>query len=199
MFEILKTVGWSAFPIFLCSLISTAVIIDKLVRLRKGKCIPVELADAEILDLLTHKPNLKKALAEHGQTPLGQLLAEIAKDPRKANPARLEKTGKVAVSNMERGLTALAVVATISPLLGLFGTILGMIEIFASQSSSGADVAQLAHGVSLALYNTAFGMAVAIPSLAALRSFRSQVQRISISLELICHNWLEQLEQGPKS
>ena len=100
----------------------------------------------------------------------------------------MEGAGRVVAHKMERYLSALATIASTAPLMGLFGTVIGMIEIFGAQvpsgGTSGANPAQLAHGISVALYNTAFGLIVAIPSLIFWRYFRARVDAYLLTLEL---------------
>jgi len=101
--------------------------------------------------------------------------------------ASMESTGRLVAHRLERYLNALATIASAAPLMGLFGTVVGMIEIFGSQaptSGTGGNPAQLAHGISIALYNTAFGLIVAIPSLIFWRYFRSRVDEYLLTLEL---------------
>jgi biopolymer transport protein ExbB len=95
----------------------------------------------------------------------------------------IEEAGRVATHDMERFLTTLGTIASISPMLGLFGTVVGMIEIFGAQNAGGAAPAELAHGISVALYNTAFGLIVAVPSMIAYRQFRSLVESFTIEME----------------
>jgi biopolymer transport protein ExbB len=109
----------------------------------------------------------------------------------------MEGAGRVAAHTMERYLSALATIASTAPLMGLFGTVIGMIEIFGAQAptggTSGSNPAQLAHGISVALYNTAFGLMVAIPSLIFWRYFRAKVDAYLLTLELASERLLRHL------
>ena len=97
----------------------------------------------------------------------------------------IEEAGLEVAQEMERYLTTLGTIATLAPLLGLLGTIIGMIEIFGVSTSSGVtDPAQLAHGISIALYNAAFGIIVAVPSLVFYRHFRSTVDSLIVQMEI---------------
>ena len=99
----------------------------------------------------------------------------------------MEGAGRMVAQRLEQYLSALGTIASAAPLLGLFGTVVGMIEIFGSQApggTSGGNPAQLAHGISIALYNTAFGLVVAIPSLIFWRYFRGRVDAYLLTLEL---------------
>ena len=117
---------------------------------------------------------------------VGRILAnglrhELA--PRDAMKEAMEDAGRAVAHHLEKYLTALGTIATVAPLLGLFGTVIGMIEIFGAQDGSGARPEQLAHGVSVALYNTAFGLMIAIPALIAYRYFRGRVDDYLVDME----------------
>jgi biopolymer transport protein ExbB len=111
----------------------------------------------------------------------------------------MEGTGRLVAHRLERYLSALATIASAAPLMGLFGTVVGMIEIFGAQtptgSATGGNPAQLAHGISIALYNTAFGLIVAIPSLIFWRYFRARVDGFLLTLELASERLARQLNQ----
>ena len=92
-------------------------------------------------------------------------------------------TGAAVAHELERYLTTLGTIASISPLMGLFGTVVGMIEIFGSQAPTGSNPMQLAHGISVALYNTGFGLVVAIPSMVFWRHFRALVNSFVLDMQ----------------
>ena len=95
----------------------------------------------------------------------------------------IDEAGRAVAHELERFLTTLGTIATASPLLGLFGTVIGMIEIFGSQSPTGSNPQQLAHGISIALYNTAFGIGIAVPSLILYRHFKNKVDGLVVEME----------------
>jgi biopolymer transport protein ExbB len=95
----------------------------------------------------------------------------------------IEEAGRGVASRLDRFLTTLGTIATAAPLLGLFGTVIGMIEIFGSQTPTGTNPQQLAHGISIALYNTAFGIGIAIPSLIFYRHFKNKVDTFVVEME----------------
>jgi len=95
----------------------------------------------------------------------------------------IEEAGRGVAHQLERFLTTLGTIATAAPLLGLFGTVIGMIEIFGSQSPTGTNPQQLAHGISVALYNTAFGIAISIPALIFYRHYRNKVDTYVVEME----------------
>jgi len=119
-------------------------------------------------------------------SPLGRVLAaglRNIKSSREVMKESIEEAGQAVTHNLERYLTTLGTIASIAPLMGLFGTVVGMIEIFGSQSPSGANPMQLAHGISIALYNTGFGLVIAIPSMIFWRHFRALVDSFVIEME----------------
>jgi biopolymer transport protein ExbB len=136
---------------------------------------------------------------------LGEVLASgfraLNSDPRCTEAdlrANMESTGRAVAHRLERYLNALATIASAAPLLGLLGTVIGMIEIFGSQSggtATGGNPAQLAHGISVALYNTAFGLIVAIPALIFWRYFRGRVDEYLLTLELAAERFARHLNQ----
>ena len=103
--------------------------------------------------------------------------------PRHVMKEAIEESGRAVAHELERFLTTLGTIATAAPLLGLFGTVIGMIEIFGSQSPSGTNPQQLAHGISIALYNTAFGIGIAIPALIFYRHYRNKVDGFVVDME----------------
>jgi biopolymer transport protein ExbB len=119
-------------------------------------------------------------------SPLGRIFAaglRNIKSTPEVMKESVEEAGRAVSHDLGRFLTSLGTIASISPLLGLFGTVVGMIEIFGSQSAVGNSPAILAHGISVALYNTAFGLIVAIPSMIFYRHFRSQVDSLTMEME----------------
>ena len=129
-------------------------------------------------------PELVTKTAEHG--PLGRILAAglaNVKSPRPVIKEVIEEVGRVVTHDLERFLTTLGTIAAMAPLLGLFGTVVGMIEIFGSQTAATSNPIALAHGISVALYNTAFGLIVAIPSMIFYRHFRATVDGLVVEME----------------
>ena len=119
-------------------------------------------------------------------SPLGQVLASGLRNYQSSRDVMkdaIEETGRTVTHELERFLTTLGTIATISPLMGLFGTVVGMIEIFGSQSPSGSNPIELAHGISVALYNTGFGLVIAIPAMIFFRHFRGLVEGFVVEME----------------
>ena len=192
MLSIIQAAGWPIWPLLLCSVVALALIIERLYHLREALVAPPTLLDEVISVSRTSLPSadVVNKLAENSV--LGRVLAaglrSVIADPRISEEAlrqNLENAGRTAVHGTERYLNALGTIAAAAPLLGLFGTVVGMIEIFGSQAPSGGSNPQLlAHGISTALYNTAFGLIIAIPSLMFYRYFRGRVDTFQLAMEI---------------
>lgn len=193
MFSIIQAAGWPIWPLILCSVVGLALVIERFISLRTRQVHPPTLVD-EVISVSQQgipSPDVLGKLA--ASSALGGVLAvgfrTLATDPRTVEADlrnAFETAGREAVHRLERYLNALGTIATAAPLLGLLGTVVGMIEIFASQApaSGGQNPQQLAHGISIALYNTAFGLIVAIPALMFHRYFRSRVETFRLGMEL---------------
>lgn len=120
-------------------------------------------------------------------SPLGQVFAaglRNARSPTAIVKEAIEESGHTVAIELERFLTSLGTIAIISPLLGLFGTVVGMIEIFGAQTPTGTNPLVLAHGISIALYNTAFGILIAVPAMIFYRHFRAKVDVMLVDMQL---------------
>lgn len=188
MFALIQAAGWPIWPIILASVIGMGIIGERLWALRLDMVAPRDLLPKVVQEY--QKSGVSKDMLAHlGQhSPLGQILAaglSNHKSSREIMKESLEEAGRVVAHDLDRYLTTLGTIASMSPLLGLFGTVVGMIEIFGSSSpTDGSNPAQLAHGISVALYNTAFGILVAIPSMIFYRYFRARVDALVIEMEL---------------
>jgi biopolymer transport protein ExbB len=186
VFAIVEAAGWPIWLLIIASVIAVALIAERLVFLRNKNIAPPGLLDETIQELKQRgvSDTLLSRLAEG--SPLGRIFAaglkNIKSSPEVMKEA-IEEAGRATTHELERFLTTLGTVASISPLLGLFGTVVGMIEIFGAQTATGNSPAVLAHGISVALYNTAFGLIVAVPSMIAYRHFRAQVDSLTIEME----------------
>jgi len=184
--EIIQAAGWPIWPIIFASLISLTIIVFRFLWMR-----PSQVAPGTLLSVVVQEYKQKGVSVEMlNQLAKGPLLGRIfaaglknVKSSREVMKESIEESGRAAAHELERFLTTLGTIASISPLLGLFGTVVGMIEIFGSQTPTGSSPAILAHGISVALYNTAFGLMVAIPSMIFYRYFRSQVETIVVDME----------------
>ena len=168
MIEIVKAAGWPIWPLLLASIISVALIIERLVALRRSKVVPAGLLQRAVGEFKRGADNSKLLEELERHSPLGRVLSSGLRNvsaSREIMKESIEECGNAVSHELNRYLTTLGTIASISPLMGLFGTVVGMIEIFGSQSPSGSNPQQLAHGISIALYNTSFGLIIAIPSL----------------------------------
>jgi len=178
VFAIVEAAGWPIWLLIICSVIAVALIVERLTFLRNKNVAPEGLLDETVHELTKHGVSdaMLTRLAE--DSPLGRVFAAGLKNV-KSSPEVM----KDSIDELERFLTTIGTVATISPLLGLFGTVVGMIEIFGAQTAIGNTPAALAHGISVALYNTAFGLIVAVPSMIFYRHFRAKVDSLVIEME----------------
>lgn len=188
MFTIIEAAGWPIWPILIASLISVMIIVYCLISLRESVISPKTLLPRIVQEFNKNgvTQELISKLSAKDAPLLGHILAaglRNAKNSRDVMKDSIEEAGRIAVHDMERFLTTLGTIASISPLLGLFGTMIGMIELFGSQSSAGANPTMLAHGISVALYNTALGLAVAIPSMIFYRHFRGKIEALVVEME----------------
>lgn len=193
MLSILIAAGWPVVPLLLCSIIALALIIERHLSLREARVAPPKLLEEVMSVTRSSLPNADTVNKLAENSVLGQLLAQgirAAQSESRIQEAALrsafEGAGREAIHRLERNLNALGTIASAAPLLGLLGTVIGMIEIFAasgSGTSAGSNPAELAHGISVALYNTAFGLIVAIPSLIAYRHFRTRIEEYILTLE----------------
>ena len=184
MYSILLSAGWPIWPLLFISIIGLAIVLERSWYLRQINIFPkdsLETAFGLCNQLLNQKSLLDTQINDLAQlSPASPLLACVLREKLNGSSAEgaLEELQAVAQTTwfkLDRYLGILATIATIAPLLGLFGSVVGMIEIFGSQGAiNGAgSPQQLAHGISVALYNTAFGLLIAIPALAAWRGLRA--------------------------
>ncbi|MEQ1673977.1 MAG: MotA/TolQ/ExbB proton channel family protein [Candidatus Nitrotoga sp.] len=186
MFAIIEAAGWPIWFLLIASVIALGLIGERLYTLRYRAVMPAHLLNDVIQDITTHGVNDEMLARLAADSPLGRIFAAGLKNVKNSPEVMkesIEETGRVVAHDLSSFLTALGTIASISPLLGLFGTMVGMIEIFGAQSATESAPAALAHGISIALYNTAFGLIVAIPSMIFYRHFRAQVNNLTIEME----------------
>ena len=188
MFAIIQAAGWPIWFLLLASVIAVALIIERTISLRSNKIIPPTLLD-QVVGVYQRQGVTEEVLERLAKdSPLGAVLAaglRSQKSSRYVMKEAIEEAGRAVAHQLERFLTTLGTIATAAPLLGLFGTVIGMIEIFGSQSPTGTNPQQLAHGISIALYNTAFGIAIAIPALIFYRHYKNKVDTFVVEMELL--------------
>jgi biopolymer transport protein ExbB len=186
VFAIVEAAGWPIWFLIFASVIAVGLITERLIYLRAGRITPPALLDEVVKELQQRGVSdaMLDKLIKH--SPLGRIFAAGLKNI-KSSPEimkeSIEEAGRACSHDLERFLTTLGTIASISPLLGLFGTVVGMIEIFGAQTTAGTSPAILAHGISVALYNTAFGLIVAIPSMIFYRHFRAKADSLTVEME----------------
>ena len=188
MFAIIQAAGWPIWFLLLASVIAVALIIERSISLRQTKILPPELL-GQVVTVYQRQGVTEEVLRKLAQdSPLGTVLAAALRNhkaERYIMRESIEEAGRAVAHDLERFLTTLGTIATAAPLLGLFGTVIGMIEIFGSQSpTGGSNPQQLAHGISIALYNTAFGIGIAVPALIFYRHFKNKVDGLVVEMEM---------------
>jgi len=185
--SLIQAAGWPIWPIIIASIVAMGIIGERMWTLRLSVISPKELLPKVLSEYKRGgvNPEMLARLQKH--SPLGRILAaglKNVKSSREVMKESIEESGRVVAHDLNRYLTTLGTIAALSPLMGLFGTLVGMIEIFGSNSPTGSNPAQLAYGISVALYNAAFGILVAIPSMIFYRHFRAKVDDFVIEMEL---------------
>lgn len=186
MFALIQATGWPIWPLLLASVIAVALIIERSVSLRRAKIVPPGLLEKVLADLRQKgvSPEMINRVSAHSA--LGQVLGAGLRNvnsSREVMKEAIEESGRAVAHELERFLTTLGTIASISPLMGLFGTIVGMIDIFASQSANGTNPQQLAQGISIALNTTGMGLVIAIPATIFWRHYRALIDGFVIEME----------------
>ena len=190
MYSILLSAGWPIWPLLIISILGLAIALERTWYLRQTQIFPKNCLES-VFSLANQIVASKSTVSEQqiaalaSLSPASPLLACALKEKLSGSSAEtaleeLQATAQATWQKLDRYLGALATIATIAPLLGLFGTVVGMIEIFGSQGTingAAGSPQQLAHGISVALYNTAFGLLIAIPALAAWRGLRAMANQ----------------------
>jgi biopolymer transport protein ExbB len=184
--EIIKAAGWPVYPLIIASIIAVAIIVERFWVLRKNVVAPDNLL-SEVSKMVAQGGITKENCAKLQQhSPLGEIFASAllnSKNSREVIKESIEETGRAVTHKLERGISTLGTIATVAPLLGLLGTVIGMVELFGAFTETGHDVAQFARGIAVALYNTAGGIVVAVPAMIAYRFFRSRIDGFIIEME----------------
>jgi biopolymer transport protein ExbB len=186
VFAIIQAAGWPIYFLLLTSVIAVALIIERAAALRRSKIVPSGLLASVVTDYRQRGVNDETVKRLNVHSPLGRVFAaglKNVKNSREVMKEAIEEAGRSAAHDLGRFLNTLGTIASISPLMGLFGTVVGMIEIFGSATGSGNNPQQLAHGISVALYNTGFGLIIAIPAMIFYRHFRSRVDGFAVEME----------------
>ncbi|TAL56554.1 MotA/TolQ/ExbB proton channel family protein [Pandoraea sp.] len=199
MFAVIKAAGWPIWPLLIASIVALALIVERTISLRRDRVLPPDVLDKALQ--LVRRPHAKSSEALEQMalaSALGKILvtgvrfvSQNPDAPRDVAKETIEETGRAVAHELERYLSALGTIASVAPLMGLFGTVVGMIEIFGSQTAAGTDPTQLAHGISVALYNTGFGLMIAIPAMIFYRYFRARVDAYLVELETQAVHFLD--------
>lgn len=202
MLELLIAGGWVMWPILLCSALALAIIIERFWSLRRSKVLPLDLGDEVRQWAASGRLDPKHIETLRGNSPLGAILAaaiEVRHRPREQMKERVEDVGRHQMHGMERFLNTLGTIAGITPLLGLLGTVFGMIEMFLGILTHGVgDANQLAGGIGTALVSTAAGLCVAIPAFMFYRYFRGRIAEFVVDMEQQVIALIDTLESMPQ-
>jgi biopolymer transport protein ExbB len=185
--SIIEAAGWPIWFIIFTSVVALAIIGERFWSLRTSVVAPRDVLPATIRDYQAKGVTQELVQRLLSGPLIGRIFAAALLNERGTREAikdAVEDAGRAVALELEKFLNTLGTIATVSTLLGLFGTIVGMIEIFGSQSpTGGGNPAQLAHGISVALYNTAFGLMIAIPALLFYRYFRGRIDEFTVDME----------------
>ncbi len=200
MFEILKAGGWGMVPILICSAVGLAIVLERFWTLRRSAVLPPGLGDQVRSWAHSQQLNPSHIQALRENSPLGELLAgalDVRGRSRSEIKERIEDTGRHVVHELERYLTSLGTIALIGPLLGLLGTVIGLIRMFLTVMVSGVgDPMKMAGGIGEALVCTAAGLVIAIPAYVLHRYFRARVQGYVVQMEKQATALLDELSRG---
>ena len=186
MQSIIVQAGWPIWPLIAASVFGLAIIVERFLTLRRERIAPADMAH-QVSQMVRARQVTPESIEKLSLScPLGEILAEMLRNRHMGNDAIrqcAQDKGSEISHTLNRYLPALATLATVAPLMGLFGTVVGMIEIFAAYRPDGTDPSQLARGISVALYNTGFGILIAIPVMIAHRIFKSKIESLLVSME----------------
>ncbi|MGB4346512.1 MAG: MotA/TolQ/ExbB proton channel family protein [Burkholderiaceae bacterium] len=186
MLAIIQAAGWPIWFLLSASVVALSIIVERFLSLRRSRILPAALLPEVIQLARAGRVNAELISQLELNSPLGRVLAagmRLQHASRESVKEAMEEAARAVAHELERYLNALGTVATLAPLLGLFGTVVGMIELFGVQNPVGVDPAHFAHGISVALYNTGFGLAVAMPALVFYRFFRGLVDSLLVDME----------------
>ncbi|MCL2076128.1 MAG: MotA/TolQ/ExbB proton channel family protein [Betaproteobacteria bacterium] len=202
LFKVVQDAGWPIWPLLFASVIALAIIMERSWKLRSHLIIPGGLLQKVLGELKNGGIDQGMVETLEAHSPLGRILAAGLKNryaSREVMKESIEEAGRVVSYQLEQNLTTLGTIASVAPLMGLFGTVVGMIEMFASQVPGSADPQMLAHGISIALYNAGFGILIAIPSMIFWRYFRAKIDGFVVEMEQQAIRLAEVLQGERKS
>ena len=200
MLELLYAGGWLMIPIIACSIIATIIVIERFLALRRSQVVPDGVVDQVTEWSEKHELDRRHIRRLQTESPLGRVLAAALitrHRPREVIKEAVEDTGRHVIHSLERYLNTLGTIAGVAPLLGLLGTVIGMIKVFSAIVTYGVgDANALAGGISQALITTAAGLTVAIPSYFFYRYFRGRVAALVVEMEARAIHVIEAIERG---
>lgn len=203
MKDIIISGGWIMLPILLCSVIALAIILERFWNLRRSRVFPASLLSD--LNSYVHSGKLEQKHIDRlrKSSPAGEIMAAALDHrdrKREIMKEAVQDTGRHVVHDLERFLNTLGTIAGITPLLGLLGTVIGMINVFAAIINYGVgDPSKLASGISQALITTAAGLTVAIPAYAFFRYFQGRVSAYVVDIERMAISLIETMERQPQT
>ena len=201
LFAIITELGWPVFPLILASVFALGLIIERGFALQRRNVVPATLL-TDVLGLWRNRKITPEVVAKlEANSPLGKVLAAGLRNDRTSREGamqQIEAAGAVVANRLTKNLTLLGSIGSIAPLLGLLGTVVGMIAIFASQQA-GSNPQDLARGISVALYSTALGIIVAVPAVLAYRYFKRLVDDYLVDMEEQAERLLETVFATPRS
>ena len=198
MLELLMSGGWVMLPLLILTVVATAIALERFWTLRRSEVIPHGIGQE--IDHWSRGKTLEISEIQRlrQDSPMGELLAAallVRHKPREVIKERIEDVGRHITHDLNRFLPTLGTIASVAPLLGLLGTVIGMIQMFLTILSTGVgDANQLAGGIGQALISTAAGLCLAIPALLLHRYFRGRVTGYVIEMEKVAMNLLDVLE-----
>jgi biopolymer transport protein ExbB len=194
MLSIIQSAGWTMWLLIIASITSLAIIIERFYSLRLSLVMPKALFDESVGTFRTQGLNHEFLKQLQGHSALGQVFTAAFRHiyaPRVVMKDAVEDQLHFISNEFSRFLTTLGTIAAMAPLVGLLGTVFGMIEVFGVQGEMNNDPKLLAHGISVALYNTAFGLIVALPSMMFYRHFRNRVEVLLVEMEALTLHLVE--------
>lgn len=193
MFAIIAELGWPIWPLILASILALALIIERAIALQRKKIVPATLL-TDVIGIWRKRQITPDVISKlEANSPLGRVLAAGLRNERTTREGamqQVEAAGAVVANRLTKNLTLLGSIGSIAPLLGLLGTVVGMIAIFASQQA-GSNPQDLARGISVALYSTALGIIVAVPAVLSYRYFKRLVDDYLVDMEEQAERLLE--------
>lgn len=187
MLDLLRAAGWPICFLLIASFLSVTFVLERLYTLRRSSVLPTDLFQQVVAEYRQRGADLNFFQQLRNHSPLGRIFACVLRlqgCSRQVIKDVIEEESDIVACELRKFLTSLGTIAAIAPLMGLFGTVVGMIQIFGAHGAVGTDPLQMAHGISVALYNTAFGLLVAVPTVVFYRHFRALTDDYVIDIEL---------------